>query len=70
LTQLLQGLLQKIASLALILSSISTVKAITKQIATNVLIGVIISTKSSTVENDRNSLIVEHSNVAILSFLD
>jgi len=58
------------ASLALILSSISTVKAITKQIATNVLIGVIISTKSGTVENNRNSLIVEHSNVAILSFLD
>ena len=68
--QLLQDLLQKIASLALILSSMSTVKAIIKQTATNVLIGVTISTKSGIVENNRNSLIVEHSNVAILSFLD
>jgi len=59
--QLLQGLLQKMASLALIPSSVSTVK---------VTIGITVSTKSGMVENDRNSLMVEYSNVAILSSLD
>ena len=54
----LQGLLQKIVSLALIPSSVSTVKATTKQTATNVLIGVTVSTKSGIVENDRSSLMV------------
>ena len=68
--QLLQGLLQKMASLALILSSTSTVKATTKRTATNVLIGITVSTKSSMVKNNRNSLIVEYSNIAILSSLD
>jgi len=66
----LQGLLQKIVSLALIPSSTSTVKATTKQTATNVLIGVTVSTKSGMVENNRSSLIVEYSNVVILSSLD
>ena len=66
----LQGLLQKIVSLALISSSASTVKATTKQTATNVLIGVTVSTKSSMVENNRSSLIVEYSDVAIMLSLD
>jgi len=57
-------------SLALIPSSMSTVKVITKWTATNVLIGETISTKSGMVENDRNSLMVEYSNVAILSSLE
>jgi len=68
--QLLQGLLQKIVSLALIPSNVSTVKTTTKWIATNVLIGITISTKSGMVENNRSSLMVEYSNVAILSSLD
>ena len=68
--QLLQGLLQKMASLALIPSSVSTVKVTTKWTAINVLIGITVSTKSGMVENDRNSLMVEYSNVAILSSLD
>jgi len=67
--QLLQDLLQKIGSLFLIPSSVSTVKGTTKQIATNILIGITVSIKSSMVENDRSSLIVEYSNVAILSYL-
>ena len=66
----LQGLLQKIVSLALIPSSASTVKATTKQTAINVLIGVTVSTKSSMVENNRSSLIVEYSDVAIMLSLD
>jgi len=68
--QLLQDLLLKMASLVLIPSSVSTVKMTTKQTATNVLIGVTISTKSGMVENDRNSLMVEYSNVVILLSLD
>jgi len=67
--QLLQDLLQKIGSLSLIPSSVSTVKGTTKQIATNILIGITVSIKSGMVENDRSSLIVEYSNVAILSYL-
>ena len=66
----LQGLLQKIVSLALIPSSASTVKTTTKWTATNVLIGITISTKSGMVENDRSSLMVEYSNMAILLSLD
>jgi len=66
----LQGLLQKIVSLALIPSSASTVKTTTKQTAINVLIGVTVSTKSSTVENNKSSLIVEYSDVAIMLSLD
>ena len=67
--QLLQDLLQKIGSLSLIPSSVSTVKGTTKQIVTNILIGITVSIKSGMVENDRSSLIVEYSNVAILSYL-
>ena len=66
---LCQGLLQKIASLVLILSRASTVKATIKQTATNVLIGETILIKSSTVENDKNSLTVEYNNIAILLYL-
>ena len=66
----LQGLLQKIVSLAFISSSVSTIKVTTKQAATNVLIGETISTKSSMVENNRNSLIIEYSNIVILSSLE
>jgi len=66
----LQSLLQKMVSLALIPSSVSTVKATTKQTVTNVLIGVTVSTKSGTVENDRSFPMVEYSNVTILLSLD
>ena len=65
-----QGLLQKMVSLALIHSNASTVKATIKQTATNVLIGKTVSTKSSMVENNRNSPTVEYSNVAILFSLE
>ena len=57
-------------SLALIPSSVLTVKATTKQTVTNVLIGVTVSTKSGTVENDRSFPMVEYSNVTILLSLD
>jgi len=66
----LQSLLQRMVSLALIPSSVSTVKATTKQTVTNVLIGVTVSTKSGTVENDRSFPMVEYSNVTILLSLD
>ena len=66
----LQSLLQKMVSLALIPSSVLTVKATTKQTVTNVLIGVTVSTKSGTVENDRSFPMVEYSNVTILLSLD
>jgi len=46
-------------SLSLIPSSVSTVKTTTKQIATNILIDVTVSIKSSMVENNRSSLIVD-----------
>ena len=45
----LQGLLQQMISLALIPSSISTIKMTTKWIATNVLIGKTVSTKNGMV---------------------
>ena len=57
-------------SLALISSSMSIVNMTTKWTVTNVLIGKTISTKSATVENDKNSLIVEYSNIVILSSLE
>ena len=53
------------ASLALILSNVSTVKTTIKWTVINVLIDKTVSTKSSIVENNRISL-VEYSNVAIL----
>ena len=57
--QLLWGLLQNMVSLSLIPSSVSTVKATTKQIATDILIDVTVSIKSGIVENNRSSLIID-----------
>jgi len=51
----LQGLLQRKVSFVLILSTVLTIKMTIKQITTNVLIGKTISTRSGTVENNRNS---------------
>jgi len=67
--QLLQDLLQKMVSLALIPSSTSTVKVTTKWTATNVLIGVTISIKSGMVENNRSSLMVEYINVSFSIYM-
>ena len=54
-SQILQGLQQRIVSLALIHSRVSTAMMTTKQTVTNVLIGTTVSTRSGTVGNDRNS---------------
>jgi len=54
-SQILQGLLQKIASLALIHSSVSTTKVTTKWTVTNILIGTTILTRSDMIGNNRNS---------------
>jgi len=50
-------------------SNASIAKETIKQTVTSVLIGITVSTKSDTVENNRNSAKVEYSNVAILSSL-
>jgi len=54
-SRILQDSLQRMASLALIHSSISTAKMTTKQTVTNVLIGTTVSTRSDIVGNNRNS---------------
>ena len=51
-------------------STISIAKETIKWTAISVFIGITVSTKSSTVENNRDSVKVEYSNIAILSFLD
>ena len=58
------------ASLFLISLSALTIKVTIKWTATNVLIRETVLTKSGMVENDRNSPIVEYSNVAILFSLE
>jgi len=56
----------KKTNLTLISSNMSIVKKTIKQTATLVLIGKTVSIKSGMVENNRNSVLVEYSNVAIL----
>ena len=62
-------MLQRKASLALTSSNVSIVKKTIKWTAVLVLIGKTISIKSSIVENNRNSVSVEYSNVVILLFI-
>ena len=64
----LQGLLQRKVSLVLMSSNASTIKKTIKWTAILVLIGKTISIESDMVENNRNSMKVEYSNVAILFF--
>ena len=57
-------------SLALTSSNISITKEIIKWTVPSILISITISTKSDMVENHRNSVKVEYSNVAILLSLN
>jgi len=66
---LLQDSLQRKASLILMSSNVPTVKATIKQTAILVQIGETISIEIGIVENNRNSMKVEYSNVEILLVL-
>jgi len=66
---LLQSLLQRKASLVLMFSNVSTVKATIKQTTILVHIGETVLIEISMVENNRNSAKVEYSNIAILLVL-
>ena len=61
---LLQCLIQRKLSLALTFSNVLIVKKTIKWIAT--LIGKTVSIKNGTIENNRNSMSIEYSNIAIL----
>ena len=61
-----QGLLLRKTSLILISSSVLTVRKTIKQTVIHILIGENVSTKSSMIENNRNSTRIKYSNVAIM----
>ena len=66
---LLQDLLQREVGLILMFSNMSTIKVIIKWTAILVHISKTISIKMSIVENNRNSMKLEYSNVVILLVL-